>query len=185
MPALAASQSPAPAQTPTPALTPAPTVERAQTETLPVYEDPAGLFSVPIPDRWTAWTFDGYSLLLDPGNLVAVYMTAARGDDVRHAIDEAWSMIDPGFDLVPYVVAPQTPAEGVEESLVLTYDTGRESRFEQAYSQLHDDVVYTVLFSAEFGAFRRRVLDIHTIATGFTINALRDAGLEETQKPDS
>ncbi len=183
MPALAASPSPAPAQAP--ALTPTATAERARTKPLPVYEDPAGLFSVPIPERWTAWAFDGYSLLLDPGKLVAVYMTAARGDDLRHAIDEAWSMIDPDFDLVPYVVAPQTPAEGVEESLVLTYDTGEEPRFEQAYSQLHDGVVYTVLFRAEFGAFRRRVLDIHTIATGFTINALRDAGLEETQKPDS
>ncbi len=148
------------------------------TEVEAVYEDPSGLFSVPILTNWTAESADGYGILHGPDNKITVYVLAAEGDDVEAAIPEAWALADPEFGQ-PIADVVEPPATGgVEKFVVITYDnTADETKFAQAIGQLHDGVVYTLLFQGDPTAFQKRAAQISVIFSGFNISALEEIDL--------
>ncbi|MFV1991829.1 MAG: alpha/beta hydrolase family protein, partial [Acidimicrobiales bacterium] len=80
-----------------------------------VYEDPNGLFSVPIPTNWTAEQADGYAILSSPDNEITLKMLAIEGDDVEEAIKAAWAVVDREFDLEPQGISDRPPPAGIEK----------------------------------------------------------------------
>jgi hypothetical protein len=106
-----------------------------------VYEDPDGLFSVPIPTNWTAEQADGYAILSSPDNEITLKMLAIEGDDVEEAIKAAWAVVDPEFDLEPKGISDRPPPAGIEKYIVVTYDTGDESEILWASGRLYEGVV--------------------------------------------
>ncbi len=113
IPTLAAAT---PSPTASPATIPTPTsVARSNEEAgTALYEDPNGLFSVPIPANWTAEGRNGYGILTAPDEDLTFYVLAVEGSDVEIAIVDAWAVVDPEFDLAPNDVIEQPATGGLE-----------------------------------------------------------------------
>lgn len=152
------------------ALTPlAPEVEE------PRYEDPNGLFSVPIPTNWTAEQGDGYGILTSPEGGITFYVLTVESDDIEEAVSAAWAIVDPAFDLEPdeVIEAPPTSAqEGAEKVFTITYDTGDETEVILAGGWVYQGIVYVEVIKADLIALQQRISQLQIIDTGFTINAL-------------
>jgi CubicO group peptidase (beta-lactamase class C family) len=137
-----------------------------------VYEDPDGLFSVPIPTNWTAVQADGYAILSSPDNEITLRILAIEGDDVEEAIKAAWAVVDPEFDLEPEEISERPPPAGVENYIVVTYDTGDENELLWASGRLHEGLVYTFLGQADEAAYEKRLSQLAIIGTGLSIKAI-------------
>jgi CubicO group peptidase (beta-lactamase class C family) len=137
-----------------------------------VYEDPDGLFSVPIPTNWTVEQADGYAVLSSPDDEITLKMLAIEGDDVEEAIKAAWAVVDPELDLEPEAISDRPPPAGIEKYLVVTYDSGDESEILWASGRLYQGVVYTFLGQADTVAYEKRASQLGIIGSGFTIKAL-------------
>jgi len=139
------------------------------------YEDPDGLFSVPIPTNWTAEQGDGYGILASPEGGITVYVLTVESDDIEEATRAAWAIVDPAFDLEPdeVIEAPPTGAqEDAEKAFTITYDTGDESEIVMAGGWVYEGIVYIELFKADLVALQQRASQLQITYTGFTINAL-------------
>jgi CubicO group peptidase (beta-lactamase class C family) len=141
------------------------------------YEDPDGLFTVPVPTNWTVEQADGYAIMRDPDEEITVYALAVEAETIEEGIDAAWALIDPDFDLEPLQTQEVPSAEGVEATLVITYDTNLQVRIVQAFGQLHEGIVYLLFFDADTTAAQERAAQIQIIASGFTITALEQTDL--------
>ena len=146
----------------------------------PRYEDPNGLFSVPIPTNWTADQGDGYGILTSPEGGITVYVLTVESDDIEEAVSAAWAIVDPAFDLEPDEVIEAPPIgtkEGAEKAFTITYDTGDETEVILAGGWVYQGIVYVELFKADLVALQQRISQLQIIDTGFTINALEVTNL--------
>ncbi|MFN8374297.1 MAG: serine hydrolase domain-containing protein [Anaerolineae bacterium] len=155
------------------AITPA----MAQQSDEDTYQDPDGRFTVPIPTNWTAEQAEGYGILRDPDEEIIVYALAVEAEDVPAGIDAAWAIIDPEFDLEPIQTQDVPSAQGIEATVVVTYNTDLQVRVVQAFGQLYDGVVYLLIFDAQTTAAQQRASQIQIIAGGLSIAALTQTGL--------
>jgi hypothetical protein len=146
-----------------------------------VYRDPQGRFTVPIPTNWTARQAEGYGVLTGPDKEITVYVLALPGDDIQTAIEKAWQTVSPSFDLAPDQVTELPPAFGVEEALSITYETEDESRFVQGAGRLYEDTVYLILLEARLNALQQRSSQVNVIQSGYTITALEQVDLSQTE----
>ncbi|TVR18911.1 MAG: class A beta-lactamase-related serine hydrolase [Anaerolineaceae bacterium] len=146
------------------------------------YFSPDGLFSVPIPTNWTVEQADGYAVLVDPDEMILVYVLAVAGDDLTAAVDDNIRALIPDFDmaLADADIQPLPPDAGVDEAVIITYEfeMGDETIY-QGLAQSVDGVIYLMLFDAEFDTALRRQSQINIIASGFTINALDQVDLSD------
>ena len=99
-------------------------------------------------------------------------MLAVEGYDIEEAIKAAWAVVDPEFDLESKDVTEAPPPAGIEQFVVVTYDTGDESEIVLASGRLHQGIVYTFILRADVIAIQQRVSQIDIIGSGFTIKAL-------------
>lgn len=143
----------------------------------PVYKDPAGLFTVPIPTNWTVEEFDGYALLTSPDEEVTVYVLAVKADDLEAGIRDAWSVVDPDFDLEPDDVIDGPVSNGAERAVTITYDTGDDGPVILAGGWLHDGIVYVEMFETDLESLQKRASQLQIISTGYTISALEETDL--------
>jgi CubicO group peptidase (beta-lactamase class C family) len=137
-----------------------------------IYEDPAGLFSVPIPTNWTAEAGEGFVTLTDPDEEILTYALVVPGEDITEAVDEAWGMVAPEFEFNPVQNQEVPSPPGVEQTVVLTELNDDQTHLWQGFGQLVDGNVYVLLFDADIVAAQQRNSQIQVIASGFTIHAL-------------
>ncbi|HEY8446433.1 MAG TPA: serine hydrolase domain-containing protein [Thermomicrobiales bacterium] len=145
-----------------------------------IYEDPDGRFSVPVPMNWTVETREGFIVLHDPEDDLKVTVIVATGSDAESGIAAAWEVVDPEFDPTPPPGSVQTlpSAQGVEETVVITYDPGTASgQVKQALGQRVGDQVYILIFEGSVQAAVRRAAQINVIASGFTITGVSQVDL--------
>ncbi|MBN1286289.1 MAG: beta-lactamase family protein [Anaerolineae bacterium] len=152
-----------------------------------VYEDPAGLFSVPVPTNWTLTEAEGYGMLSDPEDKMTVWVLAMEGDDVEAVIADAWLVVDPGFDL-PYRddedavqdIDPALVNPKLEKILAVTYQFDEEADnpvIHQGMGMLYEGVTYLLLFKVEVVAAQQRAAQLSIIQTGFDIKAMEKVDL--------
>jgi CubicO group peptidase (beta-lactamase class C family) len=153
----------------------APAPEAAESAAL--YTEPAGRFTVPIPTNWVAENADGYGVLTSPDGQITVYVLALEGDDPPAAIAAAWELVEPGFDLAVAQVQTPPATGGVEQQVMIAYDTGDESEIVLAFGQRHAGIVYVTLLDAPLEALQQRGAQFNIIQTGFTITALERVDL--------
>ncbi len=115
-----------------------------------LYQDPDGLFTAPIPTNWTAQQADGYGILSSPNDGIQVYVLAVDADDLEAAVQDAWQMVDPAFDLEPDQILEE-PAGRVERAITVTYDLEDEERFALGGGWLHDGIAYITLVEGRSG----------------------------------
>jgi CubicO group peptidase (beta-lactamase class C family) len=147
-------------------------VALAQNDDSDAYVDPDGLFSVAIPTNWTVTPEDGFARLASPEEGIIIYMLALVGDDVPAAIDEAWALVDPDFDLEPVdVTTIDDPAltAGAELIVVNTYQI--DQQLYQAAGQLYEGVVYLLLLDGDLTVIQQRAAQIQVINSGWKILA--------------
>jgi CubicO group peptidase (beta-lactamase class C family) len=164
-----------------PAPAPAPDAQTlVETEAEGIYADPSGLFTVPIPTNWTVEEGAGYATLVSPEEGIHVHVLALPAEDLEEAIDSAWSMVDPSFDLEPEDVVEE-PAQRLDRALTIFYDTGDSQQLVAASGQQHQGIAYLQLFQAELASFQRRSAQVGIISTGFTILALEEIELANVE----
>lgn len=134
-----------------------------------MFADPNGLFAVPVPTNWTAEATDDYVLITDPDQLITVFALTTEAETGEAGIAATWEIINPDFDQndVQSISPPSAP--GVDETLVITYDTGDPARLAQAYAQRIGGVVYLLVFDGDLNALIQRNAQVQIIATGFQI----------------
>lgn len=146
-----------------------------------VYTDTTGLWSVPIPTGWTLTEHDGFVTLDVPGEQIAVHLLALPGDDAAAALAEAWQLVAPGFDFeIDQTISPPS-GEGIESTLVHTYDTGDQTHIIQAAAQTVNGIQFVSLFDLGLQEVQRRSAQISIIDSGFRILGVDRTNLSGVQ----
>ncbi len=140
------------------------------------YEDPAGVFTVPVPTGWTAEAREGFVALVSPEGGIRLSVLTLDDTDLEAAIERAWATVDPEF-AVPVDAVLEPPSEpGVERTVVVNYDNPTGQVF-QAIAQLHEGVAHVFLVDADLEPVQRRGTQINLIFSGYRILALEEADL--------
>jgi CubicO group peptidase (beta-lactamase class C family) len=148
-----------------------------------LYEDPGSLFSVPIPTNWSVEQKDGYALFTDVDKGIKVYVTAVPSEDSAKAIADAWKKVDPAFDIEIKDTQTPPPSDGLEEIVVVNYDTPQD-RIAQGFAQKYQGNVYVLLIDGVTDVVAKRNSQIGIIASGLKITALEETSLADaTPKP--
>jgi len=144
------------------------------------FEDPNGLFTVPIPTNWTAEESDGYVTLSTPEEDIEVHILVVDGDDPAAAVADAWEIVDPEFDRAVSNVTevPPSTVGGVDEYVVVDYEWDQgEEPIVQAEARLYGNQVYVLIYVLELEAAQQRSSQIQIISSGFTISDLETKDL--------
>lgn len=144
-----------------------------------IYAEPSGRFTVPIPTNWTVDDSNGYTTLSSPGGLIRVNLLVLPGEEIKPAVDTAWALVDPSFDLA---VDEETeePNQNVEQAITYTYDTPDDSVV-LANGQLLDGHVYVRLVRGDGDEIQRRLAQVRIVAAGFTLTAVQEVDLTDVQ----
>ena len=157
--------------------------EDVEEEASSLYEDPSGLYTVPIPTNWQVEEKDGYALFTDPDGSINVYVTAVQSEDSAGAIADAWKKVDPTFDVAIDDTQTPPPSDGLEEIVVVNYDTPQD-RVAQGFAQKYQGTIYVLLIDGATDVVAKRNSQIGIIASGFKITALEESNLADaTPKP--
>jgi CubicO group peptidase (beta-lactamase class C family) len=148
-----------------------------------LYEDPNGLFTVPIPTNWTVEEKEGYALLNDPDKAINVHVLVVPGEDGAQAIADAWTKVDPTFSFEIKDTQSPPPSDGIEEVVVVDYDTPQD-RLAQGFAQKYQGNIYLLLFEGATDVVVKRSSQLGIIASGLKITALEETSLADaTPKP--
>jgi CubicO group peptidase (beta-lactamase class C family) len=173
--ALSLSPLPVLAQSATPAATPI--VENG------IYRDPAGRFTVPVPDGWNVTLSDGVATLTDPDDDLQILALVVTAPTAQEGIDLAWKTADPGparAETPDVQAVPSGP--GIDETVVVTDDIGRTSgQIAQAVGQRVGTQVYVLIAVGSLEAAVKRASQTQVILTGFTITSLTKIDLSKTE----
>jgi CubicO group peptidase (beta-lactamase class C family) len=165
------------------ALTPIGLAQENEEEASSLYKDPSGLYTVPIPTNWQVEEKDGYALFTEPDGGIKVYVTAVQSEDSTKAIADAWKKVDPAFDVAVKDTQTPPPSDGLEEIVVVSYDTPQE-RIAQGFAQKYQGNVYVLLIDGATDIVAKRNSQIGIIASGLKITALEETNLADaTPKP--
>ena len=160
----------------------APAETSADSDDLSSYADPSGLFTSPVPKRWSATPGDDTELavLAGPDDGARVYLVAIEGTEAEEGIAQAWERVDtaPQSEAVQSM-RPPAP-EGVEDYLVLHYDV-EDERLWQAVAQVVDGRVYVALIVGDLNEVQRRASQIQTIVSGFRPTVLQQTDLSDVE----
>lgn len=137
-----------------------------------IYQDPAGLFTVPIPTNWTVEEHEDYALLASPEGTMNVYVLAVETDDLEQGIADAWAIVDPEFALEVDEVIDEPNPDGIERTLTVTYDMGDdEESIILAGGWYHDGIAYVELLDTDLVSLQKRAAQLGIINSGFKITA--------------
>ncbi len=151
------------------------------------YQEPSGLYSVPVPPKWTAQPTNDYVLLSSPQEQIKIYILTMAESNVQAAVDQAWAKIEPNFSLKPQQVTEIPSLHGLEKIEAYTYDIGTDSgKVVLALGQVYKGIVYVALMRSDLIALQERAAQVNLIQSGFTIFALRETTLigAEPQRVD-
>jgi CubicO group peptidase (beta-lactamase class C family) len=137
-----------------------------------VYEDPQRRFTVPVPATWSVEEHEGYVSLIDPEGDVTMSFVVVPAADARQGIAAAWALVAPDSvgEPLPGMDQDVPSDEGIDETVVITYDVGQTSGMViQAWGLRVGDEVHVMLFQGSLQASVRRDAQIQVIGTGWEI----------------
>lgn len=141
-----------------------------------IYNDPNGLYSVPIPTNWTVTENEGYALLTSPENEIEVYLLVSAETDLPTAIEAGWQQVIPDFALEAVdtqVYDDPALTGGTERAAVITYTDPNDAQLiYQGVGFLHESQSYLMLYKGNITAFQQRNAQVSIINTGFKIASL-------------
>jgi CubicO group peptidase (beta-lactamase class C family) len=120
-------------------------------------------------------------LLADPDDTIKVYLLTLEGDDIAAALAAAWPLVDPTFDLEIDETIDVPSASSIEQTVVVSYQTGDQNRIVQAQGQLKDGIVYIDLYDVQLAGAQRRQAQLSIISSGFKVLAREVTDLSDAQ----
>jgi len=147
-----------------------------------LYEDPAGLYTVPLQPGWTLDESASYPVMTSPDGGIAASLVVVEADNFTDASDAAWEIIDPDFD--SQLTVSERPcrtcaADDADAFALLTYETGDESEFILAAAWLHDGKAYVIIYETDPATLETDGALIDMMIIGFSIAALDEPASEE------
>lgn len=144
-----------------------------------VYEDPQGLFSVPVPTNWTVQESEQYVTLLGPEEGLTVHILALDGDDTKAAVEQAWQIVDPDFEQAETETMdiPPSAARGVDEFILVNYERDEDEPVVQVEGRRYQEKVYVLIFILDVETYQRRAAQVQIIDSGFDITGLEEVDL--------
>jgi CubicO group peptidase (beta-lactamase class C family) len=172
-----------------------PVVEPTTRTTATVYEDPNGLYTVPIPTNWTLEEGDGYVRLAAPaGDFIYTFVTLET-DRLTESAAEAWEIagVPEDADLAydeDDVQKFDDPAilnqMGVDDAVQIIYEdgTGENERLVMVFAQRYEGIGYYWLIEGTVTAIQQRQSQGAIIETGFQITAIEQDDLSDAEAGD-
>lgn len=146
-----------------------------------VYEDPSGSFSVPVPTNWDVETREGYAYLYAPDELITVSILVVDTADPQEALDEAWAVVDPGFDKTLSDTS-EIPAQPLEQFVLYTYEMADDEDFiYQVEVRVYEGRSYVLIFKANLTEAQQRQAQLQIIDSGFEITAIEQTDLSTAE----
>lgn len=142
------------------------------------YVDPGGRFTLPIPTGWTAETTGEAGVLTSPEGGITVYALALPGTDIPRALEEAWRVVDPAFDLIPGEPLAVPTMAGLRPFTLVEYEGAPADQTVQAVGQEADGMVYALLVRADRDEAARRASQMQTAALGLQITGVEEVSLQ-------
>lgn len=160
-----------------------------------VYEDPNGLFTVPIPTNWTVEEGDGYVKLAAPGGDFIYTFVTLETSTLTESATDAWDIagVPDDADLAydeDDIQELDDPAilnqMGVEDAVQIIYEdgTGESERLVMVFAQQYEGIGYYWLIEGTVTAIQQRQSQGAIIETGFQINAIEQEDLSDAQAGD-
>ncbi|MGH2618387.1 MAG: hypothetical protein ACRDJC_24415, partial [Thermomicrobiales bacterium] len=118
-------------------------------ESATVYVDPAGRFTLPLPTGWTADTMDDIGVLTSPEGGITVYALALPGTEIPEALDTAWRIVDPEFDLSPGEPLEVPGLVGLRPFTLVEYQGAPVALTVQAVGFAEGGTIYALLVWAD------------------------------------
>lgn len=147
-----------------------------------VYEDPEGTFTVPVPSGWSAEEEDEFVLLSDPDGEISIWVLRVEAETTEAGITGAWNIIEPGFSEEPVDTTEVPVPDGVDQALVITYDTGQSSgEIVQGLGLRTGGDVYALLVRTSVIAAQQRQSQINVVLSGFTITSIESDDLTSVE----
>ncbi|MEA3441632.1 MAG: alpha/beta fold hydrolase [Chloroflexota bacterium] len=138
------------------------------------YDDPQGLYSLPLPPGWIVEEEQEYLSFSSPDGVVEAAVVVIEGEDIKHAAEEAWQQVVPNFDAQPNVV--ERPCVGcaaadADRFALLFYQPGG-NEFALASVWVHEGKSYLILCQTEEDALAGKGPQIDAVIMGFEIRAM-------------
>lgn len=145
----------------------------AQESETDTYTSPDGLYSMPVPQRWTVDEQNDYTAIVSPEETIQAYFLTNNTEDLQAAIEDAWNTVKPDFDLPVAQINddPQIAEQlEVDNAVVINYDGG-QTRFAQGAALRFQGTTYVQLYDGELSAIQRRSAQVNIIASGYRLTA--------------
>ncbi|MFH1084273.1 MAG: hypothetical protein V1772_00725 [Chloroflexota bacterium] len=141
------------------------------------YQDPGKLFVAPVPAGWTARRWNDMGKLSNADGKMTGYAFAQEGSDPDAAVKAGLAGI--GFPLTRQEVY-EIPYRNL---VVITYDTGDERKFAQAYCTERKGTVYVLFFRVDVEVLADSSEPIEEILNGFTLMAVESSYGNQPRAP--
>lgn len=157
-----------------------PAASASSTSTSDLYRDPDGRFTIPIPTNWTAERHGPRVILNDPEGDFSVVALVVTAETAEAGLAQAVAEVDPALAAVQAPATTPPSATGIDETVVITYDSGRQSgTLAQGYAQRVGTTVYVLIFRGSVDAAVKRNSQVQVIGSGFTIAGVATVDLSK------
>ncbi len=125
------------------------------------YTDPVGLFTVTIPDGWTAESKGSYAQFFDASKKFEIYILTIPSSDLEAATTQAWKIVYPDLTLTKIATRTSTSFNGFEKVLGVTYTTGDGdgSTIYAGFALLFKGTTFVVLVKADMSTYIEHITD--------------------------
>lgn len=150
------------------------------------YEDPDGLFTVPVPLQWEVTVTDDFVQIAESEGTVVIMVTATEGNDAITSAEDFLSTINPDFDqnfnpeqhLLRVIDDPSRIGDLESVYVIDWVDSTLDEAggfFLETVSRVYEGVVYTTAIIGNIETITDYETDIALIDNGFMITALEEA----------
>jgi CubicO group peptidase (beta-lactamase class C family) len=141
-----------------------------------VFEDPNGLYRVPVPTGWTATEKGGVAILADPDKQITVTLIVQQGNNAEAAINAAWNQVDPSFAGKVLDTQKLPAANGRDETVQLVYESAPDLVIVGGAERVGDKVFVSLVKGAA-DAVGKRQSQLGIIGSGFEILSIKKVDL--------
>lgn len=141
------------------------------------YEDPAGLYTIPIPSNWIVREDEESTVITSSDEKITVIVVVVESENFTESAETAWAIVDPDFEGEPNVI--ERPCIGcaaaeADKFALIPYDTDDENAFVLGASWIYDGMTYVTLWRTDQATIEEKGSQVDTILMGFTIHALEE-----------
>lgn len=141
------------------------------------YEDPLGRYSFPVPPGWEVIPGGEVVKMSSPDGKIVAHILVFDSDNFVESAEVAWALVDPDFDLQPYVretVCVGCAAAGADQFGLLEYARTEQNQVRLGAAWINNGRTYITLWQTDPATLEERGSLLDTVLMGFKIYALEE-----------